>query len=190
MNSFSGNCSPSTSIRRSGTVPVISWYFMFSRVSTTVFPVLKRNSSLSIVRLSSSRYACSFYRVVGKITLFLIVTFMAVGEMSVFLAHIFFELASHLFRLWGWCLENGYISPLEFYNPSTPIRRFRILVSRKLPKKYCRQYPWNTAENTSSRPLATSYTGHPSILQIPHIRLYKLIVPFPCQVDFLTAGWQ
>ena len=38
------------------------------------------------------------------------------SEMSVFLAHIFFELGSHLFQLWGWCLENGYISPLEFYN--------------------------------------------------------------------------
>ena len=60
--------------------------------------------------------ALVFYRVAGKITLFLIVTFMAVGEMSVFLAHIFFELVSHLFRLWGWCLENGYISPLEFYS--------------------------------------------------------------------------
>ena len=60
--------------------------------------------------------ALVFYRAVGKITLFLGVTFIAVSEMSVFLAHIFFELGSHLFQLWGWCLENGYISPLEFYN--------------------------------------------------------------------------
>ena len=57
-----------------------------------------------------------FYRVLGKIALFLIVTFMAVGEMSFFLAHMFFELENHLFRLWDWCLGNGYISSLEFYN--------------------------------------------------------------------------
>ena len=32
------------------------------------------------------------------------------------------------------------------------------------------------------------YTGHPSILQIPHIRLYKLIMLLPCQVNLLAAG--
>lgn len=85
MNNFSSNYSPSASIRKSGTAPVISWYFIFSRVSTTVFPVLKQNSSLSMVWFSS-------------------------------------------------------------------------------------------------------YTGYPSILQIPHIHLYKLIVFLPCQVNFLTAG--
>lgn len=71
---------------------------------------------LAVILCIVSMIALVFYRAVGKITLFLIVIFMAVGEMSVFLAHIFFELGSHLFRLWGWCLENGYISPLEFYN--------------------------------------------------------------------------
>ena len=55
-----------------------------------------------------------FYRAIGKIALFIIVTFMAVGEMSFFLAHMLFELGNHLFRLWDWCLENGY--SLEFYN--------------------------------------------------------------------------
>ena len=58
--------------------------------------------------------ALVFYRAIGKIALFIIVTFMAVGEMSFFLAHILFELGNHLFRLWDWCLENGY--SLEFYN--------------------------------------------------------------------------
>ena len=58
--------------------------------------------------------ALAFYRVVGKITLFLIVTFMAVGEMSFFLAHMFFELGSHLFRLWNRCLEKGYISSFNY----------------------------------------------------------------------------
>ena len=32
---------------------------------------------------------------------------------------------------------------------------FCILLSGKLPKKHCGQYPWNMAENTSSRPLTT-----------------------------------
>jgi len=58
--------------------------------------------------------ALVFYRAIGKIALFIIVTFMAVGEMSFFLAHMLFELGNHLFRLWDWCLENGY--SLEFYN--------------------------------------------------------------------------
>ena len=60
--------------------------------------------------------ALVFYRAIGKIALFIIVTFMAVGEMSFFLAHMLFELGNQLFRLWDWCLGNGYISSLEFYN--------------------------------------------------------------------------
>ena len=57
-----------------------------------------------------------FYKAIGKITLFLGVAFIAVSEMSFFLAHMFFELGNHLFRLWDWCLENGYIQSLKFYN--------------------------------------------------------------------------
>lgn len=57
-----------------------------------------------------------FYKAIGKITLFLGVTFIAVSEMSFFLAHMFFELGNHLFRLWDWCLGNGYIQSLKFYN--------------------------------------------------------------------------
>lgn len=55
-----------------------------------------------------------FYRAIGKITLFLGATFIAVSEMSFFLAHMFFELGNHLFRLWDWCLENGYILSLNY----------------------------------------------------------------------------
>ena len=55
-----------------------------------------------------------FYRAIGKITLFLGVTFIAVSEMSFFLAHMFFELGNHLFRLWDWCLEKGYILSLNY----------------------------------------------------------------------------
>ena len=59
--------------------------------------------------------ALIFYRAIGKITLFLVVTFMAVSEISFFLAHMFFELGNHLFSLWNWSWEKGYISSLECY---------------------------------------------------------------------------
>ena len=55
-----------------------------------------------------------FYKAIGKITLFLGVTFIAASEMSFFLAHMFFELGNHLFRLWDWCLEKGYILSLNY----------------------------------------------------------------------------
>ena len=70
---------------------------------------------LAVILCIISVTALAFYRAIGKMALFLIVTFMAVGEMSFFLAHMLFELGNHLFRLWDWCLGNGYIS-LEFYN--------------------------------------------------------------------------
>ena len=69
---------------------------------------------LAVILCIISVTALVFYRAIGKIALFIIVTFMAVGEMSFFLAHMLFELGNHLFRLWDWCLENGY--SLEFYN--------------------------------------------------------------------------
>ena len=71
---------------------------------------------LAVILCIISVTALAFYRAIGKMALFLIVTFMAVGEMSFFLAHMLFELGNHLFRLWDWCLGNGYISSLEFYN--------------------------------------------------------------------------
>lgn len=71
---------------------------------------------LAVILCIISVAALVFYRAIGKMALFLIVTFMAVGEMSFFLAHMLFELGNHLFRLWDWCLGNGYISSLEFYN--------------------------------------------------------------------------
>ena len=69
---------------------------------------------LAVILCIISVTALAFYRAIGKMALFLIVTFMAVGEMSFFLAHMLFELGNHLFRLWDWCLGNGYIS-LKFY---------------------------------------------------------------------------
>ena len=54
---------------------------------------------LAVILGIVSMIALVFYRAVGKITLFLGVTFIAVSEMSFFLAHMFFELGNHLFRL-------------------------------------------------------------------------------------------
>ena len=71
---------------------------------------------LAVILCIISVTALAFYRALGKMTLFLIVTFMAVGEMSFFLAHMLFELGNHLFRLWDWCWEEGYISVLESYD--------------------------------------------------------------------------
>ena len=71
---------------------------------------------LAVILGIVSMIALVFYRAVGKITLFLGVTFIAVSEMSFFLAHMFFELGNHLFRLWDWCWEKGYISVLQCYD--------------------------------------------------------------------------
>lgn len=57
-----------------------------------------------------------FYKVAGKITLFLIVTFMAVSEMCFFFTHMVFQIINHLFVFWNWCWEKGYISSLESYD--------------------------------------------------------------------------
>lgn len=72
-------------------------------------------AKLTAVMCIISAIALIFYRAIRKITLFLVVTFMAVSEISFFLAHMFFELGNHLFSLWNWCWGKGYISSLECY---------------------------------------------------------------------------
>ena len=69
---------------------------------------------LAVILCIISVTALVFYRAIGKMALFLIVTFMAVGEMSFFLAHMLFELGNHLFQIWDWCLEKGYILSLNY----------------------------------------------------------------------------
>ncbi len=78
-------------------------------------------SFVTFIRLATimciiSMIALIFYRVIGKITLFLVVTFMAVSEICFFLAHMLFGLGNHLFTLWNWCWGKGYISSLECYD--------------------------------------------------------------------------
>lgn len=50
------------------------------------------------------------YKAVHAITIFLVITFMAVSEISFFLAYMVLQIGNKLFDLWTWCFENGYIS--------------------------------------------------------------------------------
>ena len=72
-------------------------------------------AKLAAIMCIISAIAFIFYRAIGKITLVLVVIFMAVSEISFFLAHMFFELCNHLFSLWNWYWEKGYISSLGCY---------------------------------------------------------------------------
>ena len=57
-----------------------------------------------------------FYRVAGKITVFLVTSFMASSEISLFLAVIIFWLGNYLYSLWAWCLERGYITSVDTFD--------------------------------------------------------------------------
>ena len=59
--------------------------------------------------------AMCFYRAAGKITVFLVTSFMAASEISLFLAVIIFWLGNNLYSLWAWCLEGGYITSVDAY---------------------------------------------------------------------------
>ncbi len=50
-----------------------------------------------------------FYRTKGKMQIFLIAVFMAVSEISVFLAYTFGQIGNVLIVLWNWCMGQGYI---------------------------------------------------------------------------------
>ena len=53
--------------------------------------------------------ALVFYRAAGKIFIFLIVVFMAVSEISAFLAYSAGQIGEALIPLWNWCMAKGYI---------------------------------------------------------------------------------
>ena len=57
-----------------------------------------------------------FYRAIGKIILFLVVTFMATNEISFFLSYMVFRLEDNLIKLWNWYIINGYMTPAKAYN--------------------------------------------------------------------------
>ena len=60
--------------------------------------------------------AMCFYRAAGKITVFLVTSFMAASEISLFLAVIIFWLGNNLYSLWAWCLERGYITSVDVFD--------------------------------------------------------------------------
>ena len=54
--------------------------------------------------------ALLFYKAVKAITGYLVITFMAVTQISFFIAYSIYELATELNNLWVWCMEKGYIA--------------------------------------------------------------------------------
>lgn len=54
--------------------------------------------------------ALCFYQAVHMITVFLVITFMAVSEICFFLAYMILQIGNKLFDLWSRCFEKGYIS--------------------------------------------------------------------------------
>lgn len=53
--------------------------------------------------------AFCFYKAAHVITVFLVITFMAVSEISFFLAYMVIQIGNNLFHFWIWCFERGYI---------------------------------------------------------------------------------
>ncbi len=75
----------------------------------------------TFVKLAATTFIISvialiFYRAIGKITLFLIVTFMAVSEISFFLSYMVLKLEDNLLKLWNWYAINGYMTSAKAYN--------------------------------------------------------------------------
>lgn len=62
-----------------------------------------------------------FYRTGGKMRFFLIVVFMAVSEISVFLAYTFGQIGDVLIALWGWCMEKEYIASASILSVFTHV---------------------------------------------------------------------
>ena len=71
---------------------------------------------LAAIMCIISVIALIFYRAIGKITLFLVVTFMAASEISFFLSYMVLRLENNLFKLWNWCVISGYIDSIKVYD--------------------------------------------------------------------------
>lgn len=54
--------------------------------------------------------AACCYKAVRGLTLFLVVTFMAVSEISLFLGFAVVQMGDGVIDIWNWCLEKGYIN--------------------------------------------------------------------------------
>lgn len=66
-------------------------------------------AKLAVAVCILSVIALLFYRLAGKICIFLIVVFMAVSEISLFLAYTVGQIGEVLIPLWNWCMVKGYI---------------------------------------------------------------------------------
>lgn len=55
----------------------------------------------------------AFYRSVRAITGYLVIAFMAVDQVSYFVAHSVFQVGNGLYRVWIWCIEKGYITDTD-----------------------------------------------------------------------------
>ena len=73
-------------------------------------------AKLAAIMCIISVIALIFYRAIGKMTLFLVVTFMAASEISFFLSYMVLRLEYNLFRLWDWCFISGYINSIKVYD--------------------------------------------------------------------------
>ena len=54
--------------------------------------------------------AVCFYKAIKVITAYLVITFMAVSQISFFIAYSIYDLGAELHNLWVWCVEKGYIT--------------------------------------------------------------------------------
>ncbi|MCM1128152.1 MAG: GHKL domain-containing protein [Lachnospiraceae bacterium] len=59
--------------------------------------------------------ALCFYRALRKITVFLVLTFITVSEISLFLSHMLLRLGDYLFRMWEFFFTNGYVKSPDTY---------------------------------------------------------------------------
>lgn len=81
-------------------------------VLPTDFDSLKIVLRQFLILLALTVIAMCFYRAMHMITIFLVITFTAVSEISFFIAYAVLQIGSKLFALWEWCLEKGYVISL------------------------------------------------------------------------------
>jgi hypothetical protein len=60
-----------------------------------------------------------FYKAFHAITVFFVITFMALSELSFFLGYMVMQAGIHLFGFWTWCFDRGYVTSAD---------RFELLI--------------------------------------------------------------
>lgn len=72
-------------------------------------------AKLAVIMCIIFAIAMTFYKIAGKIILFLAVTFMAVDEISFFLSYMVFKLQDNLLKLWDWDIVNERMPSIKVY---------------------------------------------------------------------------